>query len=574
MNALLSYDFASLYRGILRPFTNDAFGPELATILLLLALLVLILFLAATAPKALRLRSALAAIRGRPASVEESNKRTLFQNSYEIIDNTLLSNKAIRDAWHEFSKTLILPTSNNQPTILATTRPHNFFNPRTLCTQYEFVASLPNFFVGFGLLGTFIGLIAALTFSTESLTQAVDQDQIKKALNLLLTTAAAKFYISAAGLVASLILSLFIKLTIRHFNRTIYKINTALEERLLFATEQSITEQQLLVQKNSLEELRLFNSNIAMKVGDAVRTAIQGSNDAVTNKLSDIAESFAKLASETGTGAGKALNEAMKDALDSSLSQASDSIRAVALSLQELPTQLSAAATEIRNTGSASINEHLRLTESVQQGVDQLLRNAGAQISGGIERATEGLVGNLRETGSAFGASAEKLSAFFEQFTAKGDEYVNSLTSISSQSAVLEDRLSNLCSDIATATGALSRANTTVGDNLSHLTQAIAEFGRVGTETSQSIRTSQESIKGTVDTLLRQMSLHIGRFDNVDEQLAGVFNKIGSHLELQSSQMSNQLSRMDQALARAVNHFEQLIEDHLADAMPRAIAAE
>jgi hypothetical protein len=52
-------------------------------------------------------------------------------------------------------------------------------------------------------VGTFIGLIAALIFSTKSLTQATDQEQIKKALNLLLTTAAAKFYISAAGLVAS-----------------------------------------------------------------------------------------------------------------------------------------------------------------------------------------------------------------------------------------------------------------------------------------------------------------------------------------------------------------------------------
>jgi hypothetical protein len=92
---------------------------------------------------------------------------------------------------------------------------------------------------------------------------------------------------------------------VRHFNTTIHKINTALEERLLSVTEQSITEKQLLVQQNSLEKLRLFNSNIAMKIGDAVRTAMQASNDAVTNKLSDIAANFAKLASQTGAGAGK-----------------------------------------------------------------------------------------------------------------------------------------------------------------------------------------------------------------------------------------------------------------------------
>jgi hypothetical protein len=76
--------------------------------------------------------------------------------------------------------------------------------------QYDFVRSLPNFFVGLGLLGTFIGLIAALTFSTQDLAVADDQAKIKAALSGLLTTAAAKFYISAAGLIASLILSLSI----------------------------------------------------------------------------------------------------------------------------------------------------------------------------------------------------------------------------------------------------------------------------------------------------------------------------------------------------------------------------
>ena len=73
-------------------------------------------------------------------------------------------------------------------------------------------AALPNFFVGLGLLGTFIGLIAALTFSSQNLTGATNQEEIKQALNGLLTTAAAKFYISAAGLISSLILSFLIRL--------------------------------------------------------------------------------------------------------------------------------------------------------------------------------------------------------------------------------------------------------------------------------------------------------------------------------------------------------------------------
>ena len=51
-------------------------------------------------------------------------------------------------------------------------------------------------------------VVAALTFSTQDLAITDDQSKIKAALSGLLTTAAAKFYISAAGLVASLFITL------------------------------------------------------------------------------------------------------------------------------------------------------------------------------------------------------------------------------------------------------------------------------------------------------------------------------------------------------------------------------
>ena len=207
MSTILAYVF-SLYDALLIPFGTPEFGPKLATGLLALALLVFLGFLCFTVPQAIRLRAALIAIRGDSNTEGEEQKRAAFQDNYDAIDNALLSNKATSIVWREFRKTLIFRGA----IILASSRPQNFFNPRNLLVQYDFVRSLPNVFVGMGLLGTFIGLIAALTFSTQSLTTAVDQEQIKTALNKLLTTAAAKFYISAAGLVASLTLSILIRL--------------------------------------------------------------------------------------------------------------------------------------------------------------------------------------------------------------------------------------------------------------------------------------------------------------------------------------------------------------------------
>jgi hypothetical protein len=223
----------SLYGEILKPFGTEDFGPKLATGLLAAAVMVFVLFLAAVAPQALRLHSALSAVRGNSKGDTEDQKRASFQDRYDEVDAILSSNKSTSGVWAEFRKTLIFRETAGNPIILASARPPHFFTTKSLRVHYEFVRTLPNFFVGLGLLGTFIGLIAALTFSTASLANAVDQEQIKQALSKLLTTAAAKFYISAAGLVASLFLSLLIRLILKYLSGTVHQLNDSLEERLL-----------------------------------------------------------------------------------------------------------------------------------------------------------------------------------------------------------------------------------------------------------------------------------------------------------------------------------------------------
>jgi hypothetical protein len=297
---------------LLEPFRNDSFGPELATFLLVVAAFILAGFLGSAIPKAIRLRSALGIIKAGKSKETEQEKRANFQANFKQIDSALSANTTVSIVWQEFRKTLISRTSGQRTLIFATSRPQQFFNPRNLRVQYDFVRALPNIFVGLGLLGTFIRLIAALTFSTQDLAVADDQSKIKAALSGLLTTAAAKFYISAAGLVASLVLSLSIKIALKYLHGRIHEINNAIEERSLFITEQSLAERQVTIQQDSLQELKLVNTNIAMKIGDAVRTAIQSSNDGITEKLDLIADKFALLLGNSGQGASKAVGDAMK----------------------------------------------------------------------------------------------------------------------------------------------------------------------------------------------------------------------------------------------------------------------
>ena len=107
MFELRAYDLHSLYGELLEPFRNPEFGPTLATLLLFLAVVVLIGFFCFAVPQAIRLRSALAAIKGGTDKENERQKRATFLRDYEKINKALSSNKTTSTVWQEFRKSLM-----------------------------------------------------------------------------------------------------------------------------------------------------------------------------------------------------------------------------------------------------------------------------------------------------------------------------------------------------------------------------------------------------------------------------------------------------------------------------------
>jgi hypothetical protein len=353
---------------------------------------------------------------------------------------------------------------------------------------------------------------------------------------------------------------------LKYLHGRIQEINNAIEERTLFITEQSLSERQLTIQQDSLQELKLFNSNIAMKIGDAVRTAIQSSNDGITEKLDLIADKFASVLGNSSQGASKVVSDAMKVALEGTLQDASVAIGEVSRKMESLPQQLVDAANAIRSSGEAATAQQRELANTLQHGLQHMLEAAGAQLVSGVRDGANQAMSELKSTGAIFGASADKLGTFIAQFTQNGDSYLDALKSVTAESQRMEGGLREISSQIATAADNLTKASSAVDGNVEQLLSGINNFNRAATESSRVIQESQQAIRITVDSLQQQMSRHIQRFDNVDERLATVFNSIASHLELQSKQMHERLTTMDQALATAVNQFEVLIDD-LTDAV-------
>ena len=91
------------------------------------------------------------------------------------------------------------------------------------------VQALPNYFVGLGLVMTFLGLIAGLWFASQGMRTA-DMIEARAALLHLLNSATFKFLTSIAGIAMSLVVSLAFRIAIQSLRHRLDRLCDRIEE--------------------------------------------------------------------------------------------------------------------------------------------------------------------------------------------------------------------------------------------------------------------------------------------------------------------------------------------------------
>lgn len=132
-----------------------------------------------------------------------------FAVGYSDLTRMLERNAVIGHAWGEFAETLV----PDERAVRNTVRPQSFINIGAAREQFaglKMMNAIPGYFVGLGLLFTFIGLVFALNKAAAS-TGAGSAEAMTHSLNELLSAATFKFGTSIAGLGSSLVLSLLFK---------------------------------------------------------------------------------------------------------------------------------------------------------------------------------------------------------------------------------------------------------------------------------------------------------------------------------------------------------------------------
>lgn len=220
--------------GFLPAFRNTDFAYGLAGLMALAAAIVAVIAL-------LRYIGAVVALQGRRrqivgyVSFEKINEsegaadaqEVQFARRFREIDLAMqrkgLMSGALAQAWRRYRKTFVI---GPLPPIRAAQRPNIFFYGAVPPPTWLGFAA--NTFVGLGLLLTFLGLVAALTFAAEGMREA-DPAGMLEAMRDLLAAAASKFVTSIAGVGLSLLLNLLERILSASLRQNLDSLSSAVE---------------------------------------------------------------------------------------------------------------------------------------------------------------------------------------------------------------------------------------------------------------------------------------------------------------------------------------------------------
>ena len=373
------------------------------------------------------------------SATSSGEKQRAYSEAHESVRQRLTKSFFVGHAFKEFCETLVVP-SENGAVISNTIRPQAFINPglaRERLPGLKIMPSIPGYFVGIGLLLTFIGLVLALSKAGEA-TRAGDAAVMTKALNGLLEVASFKFATSIAGLGTSIVLAIVFRIYQVLLEGSFGKFCETLENGLAYQAPQSISAEMNRTLKEQLRELKditqgEFFSRMGREMEPIVARAVSGAMMPVGDR---IYEAVGSISNQSSAGM-----EAMVSKFSENMQMgAGAELRALAETLAQMEKTLSALQNELRGSGE---DVSRRLAEAAE-GLKVLVEGAGenmadssaksrdafAEIANALKSSLEGAGEGLNaKIAGAADASARQIDATMSTVLGRLDAQVGQLGS-------------------------------------------------------------------------------------------------------------------------------------------------
>lgn len=445
-----------------------------------------------------------------------------FAASYDdAVYPRLVRHSLIGHAWKEFDETLL----KGGTVIGNTVRPSSFINVGIAREKFfglKLMPSIPGYFVGIGLLLTFIGIVLALSKAGEA-TASGNSDEMQAAMADLLRIASFKFSTSIAGLGASIVLAFFFKVFTICIEVAFSVFNDAVEQHLRYTPPQSITAEMNEAIKEQRDELKAINSEqFFARMGQEISPQIQA---AFTTAIAPVTESIAGAVDRLSESSQNGVQDLVREFTAGVQSSAGTEMRALADTLKALQATL---ADTQRGLGSSGEDFSRRLSEAAEN-LNRLVSEASNRLGESAEQQRAGLA-----------EAVSTLKATFERANAKVDQDLGQ--SASTASAKVEAAMGKVMERLEGQIGAFMAGLTSFQE---------AMTGNI-VEAQTQIRATQENGVAVVAKASEEAARALQ--SGFAEVLARIREEV-SHIETALSQgassMKHQASAIDNATGQA-----------------------
>jgi ABC-type transporter Mla subunit MlaD len=488
-----------------------------------------------------------------------------FAANFDRVAQRLRPHALVGHGWRAFEETLV----RQDGVVRNTVRPQNFMNlahARERLFGLKMLASIPGFFVGLGLLLTFIGLVLALYRAAGSTGAGGSADAMTKSLSDLLHAATFKFSTSIAGLGASLVLSLLFRVYQIWIEGAFERFGRALEARMRFQPPQRVAADSLEVLAAQRDQLKEINSEAFFsRMGDAVAPRLQTAfAEAIGPISSGLDRTVAELKQTSQTG----MADMMKNFVDRLDQGAGRELNQVVSTLAGLKDGLDGIRTSLAGSGQEVSDKLAAAAENLSRVVADAgaaLGHSASGVAGTVEAAMASLAGRLETQSAAFGAEMATLQRAVatqmeessrlarqageeavsagrrgvEEAAAATQEATNAAldamrTAVGEVTQNLSGEIGRLSSALAAVESAF-RSQTQQIDTVSVRSRETADaFGRVAGEVraaSQPLLAQSERVAQSADRMAASVAGSVGSLSATQQAASSIAERLDAHLE-------------------------------------------
>jgi hypothetical protein len=473
---------------------------------------------------------------------------------------------ALVQAWREFQESFV---DEDASPIRNTNRPGVFLG--RAAPRLGYLTFWSNVLVGIGLILTFLGLIVALHQAAKGM-DGNNIEATKLALKGLLAVAGAKFFSSVAGLGASIWLRFAEHGLSRKSKGLTDEICELLERGLLYVPPQRLAVEQLEVLREQRDQLKMFNTDFAMQLGEKIGSQFQQAFDPVAASITKMAESMNDVTAGIGDGARKAIEEVSGDQLRG----LSEVLAALGLKIEQISTAVGSsgdeAARQIRDAGA----DFSRAASDIREAFDRLAGQVDgmggkmqAQSEAAAKTQDETLQRVLADLSQAQAKSAEAMTdaveglkrAGLEAATTMQTEVQTALASgVAESQKAFAHALKESGGELRTSALGLAQA---VGDAAQSIDRASYGFAHSGQQAERSAE-ALSNVTGQANTLVTAIEEARRGFGAVATPIVKAVEAVdGAVARIQAALQAGQVSD-EKAMAEMRGLAEQMKETYEA----------